>query len=261
MNQSTSNQTTTRTERLFQAGAHFGFTKRRRHPTVAPYLYGQKDGNDIIDLEKTAVQIDAAAARISEAAKQGKTILYVGTKDEIKQLVQKTAEQVTSPYVVNRWIGGMLTNFSEIKKRIGRLNELEADLASGNLEKKYTKKERVVLGRSLSKLQFNFGGMQTLSRVPDLLVVVDTRHDSIAIEEARMMKIPTIGIMGSDSNVNLVDQAIVVNDALQSSVSLVLAELAQAHMAGAAAFTPAPAAQATRNRTPRPRATATARAT
>jgi small subunit ribosomal protein S2 len=225
-------------ERLFSAGAHFGFTKSRRHPTVVPFLYGNKQGTDIFDLEKTSTLLLEAKEILREAGKTGKTVLFVGTKDEISHIVREHAESAGMPYVANRWIGGVLTNFGEIKKRIQRLLELTEQSESGELERKYTKKERVLIGREMDKLTFNFGGIKALERLPQLLVVVDPRHNSIAVEEANVMHIPVIGITSSDANLRRVTHAVVVNDALQSSVSLVLDELTGALMEGKSEYVP-----------------------
>jgi len=227
-------------ERLFNAGAHFGFSKSRRHPTVAPYIFANKQGTDIFDLEKTAALLEEAKVMVKEAGSLGKTVLFVGTKDEVSKLVRAHAEKAESPYVVNRWIGGMLTNFSEIRKRIARLKELVAEREAGELDRKYTKKERVVIGREIDKLSHNFTGIATIERAPHLMVVVDPRHDSIAVTEATDMKVPVIGIMSSDSNLKLVTKPIVVNDALTSSVDLILSELVEAYLEGKKAYTPAP---------------------
>ncbi len=234
-------QTTGKTliERLFKAGAHFGFTKSRRHPTALPFIFGTKQGTDIIDLEKTSVLLETAKSVIEEAGKTGKVVLFVGTKDEVVSVVKEHALVVGMPYVVNRWIGGSLTNFSEIKKRIARLHDLTAQGESGELERKYTKKERVMIGRELEKLNFNFGGIKTIERSPSLLVVVDPRHDSIAVEEANTLGIPVIGITSSDTNLRTITHPIMVNDALQSSVSLILNELTSAYQKGKAEFVPA----------------------
>ncbi len=252
---STNTNNSTLIERLFSVGAHFGFKKSRRHPTVAPYLYGTKEGNDIFDLEQTATLVATAAEKLKEAGLLGKTVLFVGTKTEVVTLVKTAAEKVAMPYVTNRWIGGMLTNFSEIKKRINRLGELESGTASGELERKYTKKERMVLGREATKLEHNFKGISALTKTPDLMVVVDPRHDHIAIKEARVMKVPVVGIMSSDCDVSLVDFPILVNDSLKGSVSAVLEELTKALAEGQAAYVPKPAptrtAVETRPRTPR----------
>lgn len=227
-------------DRLFEAGSHFGFQKSRRHPTVKPYIFGAKQGTDIFDLEKTSALIEDAKAVLKKAGSEGKTVLFVGTKDEATKVVKEMAEKAEMPMVVNRWIGGMLTNFAEIKKRVARLEDLISQGESGELERKYTKKERVVIKRELDKLMFNFGGIRTMKKTPDMMVVVDPRHDSIATTEARDMNVPVIGIMSSDTNLRDVTTPVVVNDALQSSVRLVLGELTDAYLEGRKEYTPKP---------------------
>tara|TARA_B100000745_G_scaffold175314_1_gene114772 strand:- start:1213 stop:1971 length:759 start_codon:yes stop_codon:yes gene_type:complete len=227
-------------DRLFAAGAHFGFQKSRRHPTVKPYLLGNKQGTDIFDLEKTSSLIEKAKEVLEEAGKNGKTVMLVSTKEETSKLVKAVAEEMEVPYVTNRWIGGTLTNFGEIKKRVARLLELTSEGESGELERKYTKKERVVIGREIEKLNFNFGGIKDMDKLPNLMVVVDPRHDTIAVTEAKDMNIPVVGIMSSDNNTDMVKYPVIVNDALQASVSLVLDELKEAYIAGKAAYVPKP---------------------
>ncbi|MCD5381387.1 MAG: 30S ribosomal protein S2 [Candidatus Pacebacteria bacterium] len=231
---------TTFIDRLFQAGSHFGFKKRRRHPTVTPFLYGIKDGNDIFDLEKTTELLDAAKEVLKETGLQGKTVLFVGTKDEASIIIKAAAERVEAPFATNRWIGGMLTNFSEIKKRINRLQVLTAEAESGELERKYTKKERVVLGREAKKLGFNFKGISEMKKMPDLMLVVDPRHDSIAVAEAHERNIPVMAILSSDCDVSLIKYPVVANDSLQTSVTLVLNEMTDAYAEGKAAYVPKP---------------------
>lgn len=240
MTDTTANDTHTKTlmERLFSVGAHFGFSKSRRHPTTSPFIFGNREGTDIIDLEKTTEALEHVKALVLEAGKQGKTILFVGTKEEIMQTVKGSAVTIEMPYVIHRWVGGMLTNFGEIKKRIQRLHDLTTQGESGELERKYTKKERVIIGRELAKLNVNFGGIAKMERLPHLLVVVDPRHDVIAVREARELNIPVVGIMSSDSNISLVTYPIVVNDALQASVALVLGEVTHAYAQGKAEFVP-----------------------
>jgi len=239
-------------ERLFNAGAHFGFQKSRRHPTVTPYIFTNKQGTDIFDLEETARLLEEAKASLKEAGEQGKTVLYVGTKDEVTRLVAQYAEEAEMPYVVNRWIGGMLTNFSEIRKRIERFKSLVAERESGELERKYIKKERVVIGREIDKLEFNFGGIEKMDRLPHMLIVVDPRHDFIAVEEASDLKIPVIALMSSDCDITKVTKPVVLNDALGSSVELALKELTSAYLEGKKNYTPAPKAPRRDDR-PRPR--------
>jgi len=239
---SSTNGTSTLIQRLFNAGAHFGFKKSRRHPTVAPYLFTTKEGVDIFDLEKTVASLEATKEVLKQAGLTGKTVLFVGTKDESSKIVKKVAEQANSPYVCNRWIGGMLTNFSEIKKRINRLEALNQEIASGELERKYTKKERVVIGREIDKLNFNFAGIAAMTKSPDFVLVVDPRHDSIAVTEAQVRGIPVIAIMSSDCNAAKVEYPVVANDSLQTSVTLLLEELAAAYKEGASAYAPRPVA-------------------
>jgi small subunit ribosomal protein S2 len=227
-------------ERLFKAGSHFGFKKSRRHPTVVPYIYTTKDGSDIFDLEKTSALLETAKDKLKDAGLHGKTVLFVGTKDEASRLVRDAALKTESPYVTNRWIGGMLTNFSEIKKRINRLEALTSEKESGELERKYTKKERVMIGREIDKLSFNFLGISKMQKLPDLMLVVDPRHDSIAVTEAKERNIPVVSIMSSDCDASLVDYPVIANDTLQTSVDFMLSELMASYAEGKSAYVPAP---------------------
>ncbi len=225
-------------DRLFKAGSHFGFKKSRRHPTVAKYLFATKDGNDIFNLEKTVALLDGAKEALKEAGLHGKTVLFVSTKDETSVLAKQAAEKTESPYVTNRWIGGTLTNFGEIKKRINRLEALTHERESGELERKYTKKERVVIGMEVDKLTFNFFGISKMNKMPDLMVVVDPRHDVIAVTEAKDKRVPVIAIMSSDCDVSKVKFPVMANDSLQSSVSLILDEFVAAYNEGRSAYVP-----------------------
>ncbi len=226
-------------ERLFSVGAHFGFTRSRRHPTAKPYIFANKQGTDIIDLEKSATLLQNAKMLVEEAGRTGKTVLFIGSKEEIKHIVEEEAKKVEMPFVVNRWVGGMLTNFSEIKKRIARLNDLVAQGESGELERKYTKKERVVIGRELNKLQHNFGGIQKMDKLPGMVIVVDPRHESIAVSEANQLSIPVVAVTSSDADLSRINHPVVVNDALQASVKLVLEELTSAYSTGKSSYVPA----------------------
>ncbi len=234
---STENKTSL-VERLFQAGAHFGFKKSRRHPTVAPYLFTTKDGNDIFDLEKTTELLDTAKEVLKEAGTKGKTVLFVGTKDEASKLLKEAAEKAETIYVSNRWIGGTLTNLPEIKKRINRLEALNHEKESGELERKYTKKERVVIGREVDKLNFNFAGISSMTKLPDLVLVIDPRHDHVAVTEAISAKVPIMAIMGSDCDASKIAYPVVANDSLQASVSILLDELTAAYSEGKSAYVP-----------------------
>lgn len=251
---STTQDKKTLVERLFKAGAHFGFKKSRRHPTVAPYLFTTKDGSDIFDLEKTTEMLAAAADVLSQAGTRGKTVLFIATKDEVSGIVKQAAERAEMPFVTSRWIGGMLTNFSEIKKRINRLETLNNENASGELERKYTKKERVVIGREMTKLNYNFAGIAKMTKLPDLVLVVDPRHDHVAVTEAISAGVPVMAIMSSDCDAAKVDYPVVANDSLQASVAVLLEELTNAFIEGKEAYVPPPAKPTNRTTTTRRRA-------
>lgn len=223
-------------ERLFSVGAHFGFTRSRRHPTATPYIFGNKQGTDIIDLEKTVQLIEEAKRVMQELGKAGKTVLFVGTKEEVQGIVKAQAISISMPFVVHRWVGGMLTNFTEIRKRIQRLTDLTTQGEAGELERKYTKKERVIIGREHAKLTHNFSGIQHMDKLPHAMVVVDPRHDSIGVAEAHQLNIPVIGITSSDTNLRQLTYPIVVNDGVQKSITLVLEELTRAYTAGKVEF-------------------------
>ncbi len=232
-------------ERLFGAGAHFGFSKSRRHPSVKKYIFTHKDGTDIFDLEQTAALLGSATALLESAGAEGKTVLFVSTKPEASSIVHSFATRAGQPFVTNRWIGGILTNWTEIRKRIERMKSLLAERESGELERKYTKKERVVIGREIDKLEFNFGGIAAMERAPHYLLVVDPRHDSIAVEEANDMRIPVIAIMSSDCNAKNIAYPVVVNDALRASITLALEELTTAYETGRKNYVPAPVVRST----------------
>ncbi len=225
-------------ERMFKAGAHFAFSKSRRHPSVAPYVFGTKQGFDIFDLEKTSELVRDAAAYLKDAGMQGKRLLLVGTKEEIAQLTRSEAARANVPFVANRWVGGTLTNFSEIKKRIQRLLTLRTEKESGELDRKYTKKERVMLQRDIERLEHSFEGILASEQNPHILLVVDPRHEAIAVEEARQSGIPVVALMSSDCNVREVTKPVVINDGQRASVSLVLAMLLDAYAEGRAQFVP-----------------------
>lgn len=232
MNTKTENTQQTLIERLFNAGAHFGFSRSRRHPTVTPYLFGTRNGTDIFDLEKTSELLTQAAAYLHDLGKEQKKVLFVGTKEEVAMVVKRGAERVSMPYVIGRWIGGTLTNFSEIKKRIDYLALLKKQTESGELEEKYTKKERLMVSREIEKLEQNFGGVADMEKMPAALVVVDPRHDAIAVDEAVARNIPVVAIMGSDCSADPITYPVLVNDAHQESVTLALDELLNAYAEG-----------------------------
>ncbi len=218
-------------EAMFNAGAHFGYSRARRHASVRPYLFGSKNGVDIIDLTETVKMLDAAKARIAEVAKQGKVVLFVGTKQEARGIVEETAKSLNMPFVTERWVGGILTNWSEIKKRTGRLKELSDKFSKGELDK-YTKMEKLLFEREMAKLHTEFGGIATLEGAPALMVIVDPREEHIAIAEATKMKIETISILNSDCDARKVTYPILANDSALESVRYFVSQLAAAYEEG-----------------------------
>jgi small subunit ribosomal protein S2 len=217
---------------LHDAGTHFGYPRTRRHPTATSYLYTTKDRTDIFDLEETQKRLDAAKAFVASLSAQGKSILFVGGKHEAVAIVKSAAEKIGQPYVASRWIGGTLTNFKNIRKRIERLERLTADRESGELEKKYTKKEQLLLSREVEGLLFRFGGITKMADLPGALFIVDSRHEKIAVEEANQMRIPVIALSSSDCDFSKVQYPIPGNDTVVKSISLVANEIADAYQEG-----------------------------
>jgi small subunit ribosomal protein S2 len=216
---------------LYEAGAHFGFARARRHPSAAKYLFGTKDRTDIFDLEETGKRLAAAAALTSSIAGSGKHLLFVGGKNEVLSIIKETAERVGAPYVAGRWIGGTLTNFKNIRKRIDRLQKLMAQRESGELEK-YTKRERLLIDREIDELLARFGGLVQMSELPGALFIIDTRHEATAVAEANQLHIPVIGLSNSDCDFSLVQYPIPGNDTSVRSVKLVTEEIANAYAEG-----------------------------
>ena len=217
---------------LSDAGAHFGYPRTRRHPTAARFLYSTKDRTDIFDLEETQKRLDAAKEFVATLAQAGKPVLFVGGKHEAAAIVKLVAEKIGAPYVAGRWIGGTLTNFKNIRKRIELLEKITADKESGELEKKYTKKEQLLLQRKVDGLIFRFGGITKLLDMPGALFVVDSRHENTAVLEANQMKIPVIALSSSDCDFGKTQYPIPANDTSVKSISLISHEIADAYADG-----------------------------
>lgn len=222
-------------KRLFDTGAHFAQVKSRRHPSMKPFLVGTKGRQEIIDLVKTTEQLEAAKVVMAALAKEGKTVLFVGGKVEIAALVKKAAREIGQPYVAARWLGGTISNWSEIKKRVDRLAELTEKSAAGTLSKQHTKLEMVMIGREQKRLELRLDGITTLTKKPDVLLVVDTKHEKHAVKEANDAGIPIIAIMSSDCDLSDAAYPIVANDTSRETVGLILSELAEAFAKGQAA--------------------------
>lgn len=214
--------------RLFEKGAHFAQVRARRHPSMKPFILGAKARVEIVDLAKTDEQL-ANAKRVLEAlARDGKTVLFVGGKAEIATIVRDAAMRIGQPFVAGRWLGGTISNFVEIKKRIDRLADLTEKKESGELAKMYTKLERVKLDREIEKLTNRLAGITELAKRPDALVIVDTKHEAHAVKEAKDARIPVIALMSSDCNLKDATYPVVANDASRETVSFILGELTSA---------------------------------
>lgn len=215
---------------LFGVGAHYGYTRTRRHPSVAPFLYGTKNRTDIIDLEKTVAHMDAALEVLKTLGSTGKQVLFVGTKPEAKVAVKATAESLGMPYVEERWIGGTLTNEKQIRSRVTLLEDLAKKQENNELDTiTKTKKERVLLERKIAKLERQFGGLVSLKGLPGALVVIDAKEESIAITEANQMGIPVIALCNTDCDIRTVAYPMIANDANKKSIEWFLNAFATAY--------------------------------
>ena len=214
---------------LFGVGAHFGYSRTRRHPSTAKFLFATKNKVDIIDIEYTEKQLEKACEFLNKLGSKGKNVIFVGSKPEAKESVRLAAESLGLPFVTTRWVGGILTNFPEIKKRLNRLEELRAAKISGDLAKKYTKKEQLLIAREVAKMEDLFSGIVSLKGLPDALLIVDPKKEVSAVLEARRLGIPTIAIGSTDCNINDVDYPILANDASRASIEFIVRKLADAY--------------------------------
>lgn len=219
--------------RLFEAGAHFGYSRTRRHPSASPFLFGAKGGTDIIDLEKTCSHLHTALDVARAYAAKRKVILFVGTKPEARAAVLETAEALSQPSVTHKWIGGTLTNFFEIKKRIERMKTLKMQKEKGELAV-YSKKERRDMEDEMARLTRDFSGIANLAALPDALCIIDTRHESTAVREAKRMHIPFLALANSDCNLKEINYPILANDGSVKSIAFFLGEVERAYKEGLA---------------------------
>ncbi len=218
-------------EQMFKAGAHYGYSKTRRHPSLSSFIYTTKNKTDIIDLEQTSAMLDEATEFVKSLGAGNKTVLFVGTKPEAKDIIKTMAESINMPYVAERWIGGTLSNFTEIKKRIAELENYRKDSAEGGLDK-YTKKERVVMAKKMEKLARYYSGLVGLKKAPDAVFVIDAKSEHIASTEARKSDVPVIALANSDSNIKTLDFPIVGNDSAIPSIKFFTAAIVAAYKAG-----------------------------
>lgn len=213
---------------LLKSGAHFGHTTSRWNPHMKPFIYTVRNNIHILDLAKTRQALLKAASQVSDKAAQGGTVLFVGTKRQSRESVQKAAESCGMPYVTTRWLGGTFTNFRTIQKTIRKLEKLQELKANGQLEAQYTKKERLLIEREMIKLERLFAGIRNLRKMPEVIFVADINYDDTAVREARKMHVPVIGLVDSNSDPALVDFAIPCNDDATKAVSLVVNVIAEA---------------------------------
>jgi small subunit ribosomal protein S2 len=218
-------------ENLFSVGAHFAFAKSRRHPSASPYIFGAKNKVEIFDLEKTEVALDKALEFVKELGKRKASILFVGGKSEAKAAIEKGASAINQPYVSGRWIGGSLTNFAEIKKRVAKMEDLMSQKEKGELAK-YTKKERLLIDRDIEKMHKMFSGLVLMKDLPKAIFIVDTRQESTAVAEAKDINIPIISLVGSDCNLADSDYAIPANDSAKASIAFFVDKIVEAYKAG-----------------------------
>ena len=224
-------------EAMFRAKVHIGYSRARRHPKMKPYIFGLRNLIEVLDLERVREKIGEAEAFLKKLASERTVVLFVGTKPSIAPIIQKAATSLGMPYVANRWPGGLLTNFSEIRKRLDYFEELKAKRAAGELAQ-YTKKEQLVFSEELVQLERKFGGIISLKKLPGALFIIDPEEEISAAREAKMLAIPSVGIANVDCNPELVTAVIPANDSAPSSVQYVVERLVAAYQSGIPAATP-----------------------
>ncbi|MBQ9655798.1 MAG: 30S ribosomal protein S2 [Prevotella sp.] len=209
-------------DQLLQAGCHFGHLKRKWNPAMAPYIYTERNGIHIIDLHKTVAKIDEAADALKQIAKSGKRILFVATKKQTKEIIAEKAESVGMPYVIERWPGGMLTNFPTIRKAVKKMANIDKLMQDGTYAN-LSKRELLQVTRQRAKLEKNLGSIADLTRLPSALFVVDVLKEQIAVREANRLGIPVFGIVDTNSDPKNIDFIIPANDDAKDSVETILA--------------------------------------
>ena len=220
-------------QQLLEAGVHFGHLKKKWNPKMLPYIFAEKKGIHIIDLNKTVEGLQEAAAAMKSIAKSGKKIMFVATKKQAKEIVTEAAKRINMPFVTERWLGGMLTNFNTVRKSVKKMQSIEKMLADGSAES-LTKKERLTLTRDKEKMEKVLGGIAQLGRAPAALFLVDIGHEHIALAEAKRLGITTFGMVDTNCDPNKVDFSIPANDDATKSVAIVTNYIAAAIAEGLA---------------------------
>ncbi|MDR1679378.1 MAG: 30S ribosomal protein S2 [Prevotellaceae bacterium] len=214
-------------EQLLEAGCHFGHLKRKWNPAMAPYIFMERNGIHIIDLHKTVVKIDEAAAAIKQIAKSGRKVLFVATKKQAKDIVAEKASSVQMPYITERWAGGMLTNFPTIRKAVKKMTTIDKMTKDGTFDN-MSKREKLQITRQRAKLEKTLGSIADLARLPAALFVVDVMKEGIAVKEALRLGIPVFGIVDTNSNPNDIDFVIPANDDATKSIDVILSAMVDA---------------------------------
>ena len=220
-------------QQLLEAGVHFGHLKKKWNPKMLPYIFAEKKGIHIIDLNKTVEHLQETAAAMKQIARSGKKILFVGTKKQAKDIVNESAKKVNMPFVTERWLGGMLTNFNTVRKSVKKMQSIDKMLGDGSFDS-ITKKERLTLTRDKDKMEKVLGGIAQLGRVPAALFLVDIGHEHIALAEAKRLGISTFGIVDTNCDPNKVDFAIPGNDDATKSIAIMVNYLTAAIAEGLA---------------------------
>ena len=214
-------------EQLLEAGCHFGHLKRKWNPAMAPYIFMERNGIHIIDLNKTVVKIDEAAEALKAIAKSGRKILFVSTKKQGKDAVATRAQEVGMPYITERWAGGMLTNFPTIRKAVKKMSSIDKMMSDGTFDN-ISKREKLQIVRQREKLEKNLGSIADLTRLPSAVFVVDVMKEHIAVSEAQRLGIPVFAIVDTNSNPNNIDFVIPANDDASSSIEVILGAVCDA---------------------------------
>lgn len=220
-------------EALKKAGLQYGYSRTRRHPSVKPFVEGNYNGVDFINLDTTKAQLDEAIAFLTAMHSASKVVLFVGVKPEIRQIIKEVALSLNAPYIAERFIGGTLTNFPQIKKRIEKLHDLLKKKETGELAV-YTKKEQLLIQRDIDRLDRDFGGISSLTNIPAAIVMIDSRHEDMCVKEATRLHIPVVALCNTDCTLEGIDYPIVGNDGSVSSVRFVLESIKAALSANVA---------------------------
>ena len=214
-------------DQLLEAGAHFGHLKRKWNPAMAPYIYMERNGIHIIDLNKTAIKIEEAAEALKNLARSGRKILFVGTKKQAQEVIAAHAQEIGMPYITERWAGGMLTNFPTIRKAVKKMGQIDKMMTDGTLEN-VSKREKLQITRQREKLEKNLGSIADMTRLPSAIFVVDVMEEHIAVAEANRLGIPVFGIVDTNSNPNNIDFVIPANDDATKAIDVVLGAVCEA---------------------------------